>query len=408
MSSIFMVGPEASGKTVFATMMLHTIESQPQVGIDFLEKNNSTKKYIQNIQDTLRRKEWPSSTKGDEFYALAWEWKIHNQFEIDVNLTDAPGQNIRDELINEHKEFGIVEKIKEASIVILIVDLIGHYNETNRDKQSENAFIIQETLRMIKPDQSLYLVLSKADLLSQYLKKPKDWSDYGTLFPIIKELMPEFRANFFAPNFENESWKIFAVSAVETITNPNGDKPSRIPKSPLVSHGMSELLRSLVDSLLDAKVDCPNMASHLKDGNIICSRCEGLGHLNDGWFFDTSCPACNGSKVILCTTCQGSLKIKQKYLQIAQDCLKQAKTSTIEEKVVEIIMDKLNVTKKQCKLDASFKDLGADSLDIAEVVMEFEDEFDIEISENETGVNTIREAVRYVEEAQKQKRKNKK
>ncbi len=310
-----MVGPEASGKTVFATMMLHTIESQPQVGIDFLEKNNSTKKYVQNIQDTLERKEWPSSTKGDEFYALAWEWRIDKKFPIDVNLTDAPGQNIRDELINKHKKFGIVEKIEEASIIILIVDLRGHYDETNRDKQSENAFIIQETLRMIKSHQSLYVVLSKADLLSQYLKKPKDWSDYETLFPIIKELMPEFRANFFESNFENESWRIFAVSAVETIANSNGGKPSRIPKIPLVSHGMSELLRSLVDSLLDVEVDCPNMASHGEGENILCPRCKGLGHLNDGWWiFQTPCPTCDGKKKIACAACNGTLKIKRRHL----------------------------------------------------------------------------------------------
>ncbi len=75
--------------------------------------------------------------------------------------------------------------------------------------------------------------------------------------------------------------------------------------------------------------------------------------------------------------------------------------SAVKDKVVEIIMDKLNVTKEQCTLEATFVDLGADSLDIAEIVMEFEDEFDIEISENETGINTVGEAVKYIEAAGK-------
>lgn len=73
--------------------------------------------------------------------------------------------------------------------------------------------------------------------------------------------------------------------------------------------------------------------------------------------------------------------------------------SNVKDKVVEIIMDKLNVTAEQCAMEATFVDLGADSLDIAEIVMEFEDTFDIEISEEETGINTVGDAVKYIEKA---------
>jgi acyl carrier protein len=75
--------------------------------------------------------------------------------------------------------------------------------------------------------------------------------------------------------------------------------------------------------------------------------------------------------------------------------------SSVNDKVIEIIMDKLGVTKEQCQMEATFVDLGADSLDIAEIVMEFEDNFDIEISEEETGINTVGDAVRYIEAATK-------
>lgn len=72
---------------------------------------------------------------------------------------------------------------------------------------------------------------------------------------------------------------------------------------------------------------------------------------------------------------------------------------SIKDKVISIIMDKLGVTAEKCTMDATFVDLGADSLDIAEIVMEFEDAFDIEISEEETGINTVGDAVTFIEKA---------
>ena len=74
--------------------------------------------------------------------------------------------------------------------------------------------------------------------------------------------------------------------------------------------------------------------------------------------------------------------------------------SEIASKVKSIIVDKLGVEESEVTPEASFtNDLGADSLDIAEIVMEFEDNFDIEISEEETGINTVGDAVRYIEAA---------
>ena len=66
-------------------------------------------------------------------------------------------------------------------------------------------------------------------------------------------------------------------------------------------------------------------------------------------------------------------------------------------KLKELVMDRLNVEEDQIKPEASFvEDLGADSLDIAELVMEFEDEFDLEIPEDEQGIRTINAAVDFI------------
>jgi len=57
---------------------------------------------------------------------------------------------------------------------------------------------------------------------------------------------------------------------------------------------------------------------------------------------------------------------------------------TLEEKVISIIMEQLDVTREECVVEASFiDDLGADSLDLVELIMEMEETFDVQIADNE-------------------------
>ncbi|MDR1520251.1 MAG: acyl carrier protein [Planctomycetota bacterium] len=71
----------------------------------------------------------------------------------------------------------------------------------------------------------------------------------------------------------------------------------------------------------------------------------------------------------------------------------------IKEKVIDITCDQLQVSREQVKDESAFvEDLGADSLDIAELVMEFEDEFDLEIPDTEHGILTIKAAVDFIAE----------
>ncbi len=75
----------------------------------------------------------------------------------------------------------------------------------------------------------------------------------------------------------------------------------------------------------------------------------------------------------------------------------------IEAKVKAIIVDKLGVEETQVTNDANFQtDLGADSLDTVEMIMEFEKEFGISIPEEDTQkIATVGEAIAYVEQAMK-------
>ena len=73
---------------------------------------------------------------------------------------------------------------------------------------------------------------------------------------------------------------------------------------------------------------------------------------------------------------------------------------SIEEKVKGIITKQMGVSKEQVTLETSFvNDLGADSLDTVELVMEFEDAFDINIPDEEAEkIQTVGDAVKYIEE----------
>ncbi|MBI5048096.1 MAG: acyl carrier protein [Deltaproteobacteria bacterium] len=70
----------------------------------------------------------------------------------------------------------------------------------------------------------------------------------------------------------------------------------------------------------------------------------------------------------------------------------------VENKVKKIIVDQLGVTEEEVKSEASFvDDLGADSLDTVEMVMAFEEEFNIEIpDEDAEKIKTVKDAVDYI------------
>ena len=71
---------------------------------------------------------------------------------------------------------------------------------------------------------------------------------------------------------------------------------------------------------------------------------------------------------------------------------------SVEARVKEIVMDKLNVTAEQVAEEASFvEDLGADSLDQAELVLALEDEFNLQISDKDSeNILTVGKAINYI------------
>jgi acyl carrier protein len=74
-------------------------------------------------------------------------------------------------------------------------------------------------------------------------------------------------------------------------------------------------------------------------------------------------------------------------------------SQTIDERVINIICEQMGASRDKITMETSFvNDLGADSLDTVELVMEFEDEFDVNIpDEDAEKIQTVGDAISYIE-----------
>jgi acyl carrier protein len=86
-------------------------------------------------------------------------------------------------------------------------------------------------------------------------------------------------------------------------------------------------------------------------------------------------------------------------LELAQETFKVA---SVEERVIDIVAEQLGVEKDKITRNTSFvNDLGADSLDQVELVMELEEEFDIDIPDDAAEkIQTVGQAIDFIEQAQ--------
>jgi acyl carrier protein len=84
---------------------------------------------------------------------------------------------------------------------------------------------------------------------------------------------------------------------------------------------------------------------------------------------------------------------------MAEEVARKKRDGSLEERVYDIVSEQLGVEKSKLSINTSFvNDLGADSLDAVELVMNFEDEFDVSIPEADSEkLITIKEVIDYIE-----------
>ena len=75
-------------------------------------------------------------------------------------------------------------------------------------------------------------------------------------------------------------------------------------------------------------------------------------------------------------------------------------TSTVRDRVIDIVCEQMGASRDKVTDETSYiNDLGADSLDTVELVMEFEDEFDLNIpDEDAEQIQTVGDAIKYIEQ----------
>jgi acyl carrier protein len=89
----------------------------------------------------------------------------------------------------------------------------------------------------------------------------------------------------------------------------------------------------------------------------------------------------------------------------SKSALEVCTVASVEERVIDIVCENLGVNKEQVTRQTSFQeDVGADSLDIVELVMELEEEFEITIPDDQAEkIKTVGEAIDYIEREQAKK-----
>jgi acyl carrier protein len=95
--------------------------------------------------------------------------------------------------------------------------------------------------------------------------------------------------------------------------------------------------------------------------------------------------------------------IVSKGIQFIRFVIEEIGMAAVDEKVKQIIVEQLQVDEAEVTPSASFQeDLGADSLDVVELVMQFEEAFDMEIpDEDAEKIKTVKDAIDYIEKKEK-------
>ena len=141
----------------------------------------------------------------------------------------------------------------------------------------------------------------------------------------------------------------------------------------------------------------------MTDGEVVQSHLVQCGRgLSDATSLDLS--GCGGlfhiliDKNLNCFTCLRVIAADATNRNLMAD-------KSIEEKVKDIIVEQLGVNPEQVTPQASFiEDLGADSLDIVELVMAFEEEFSVEVpDEDAEKLQTVGDVIKYIQERAKPK-----
>jgi len=248
--NIFIIGPVGAGKTVFSFMLNQHVVQHPEQGIAFKVGDWKTKAHLAVIGQALENQSWPPGTAPGNLTSLQWEWDFYGR-QAQFTLIDPPGEDIEKELRGESAKLLILQSIRNADVIFVLLDLHEHQSEKHL-KKTQNAWIVENVLRNAATAQRVVLGVSKGDLMT-HLLPIKSWRKKTQVLDLIGSMMPEFNLNAFRSQLEERKVEVVLFSAVyHTEARLDGEeKLQRVPGLPLRSEGLDVFVKAITEGYSD-------------------------------------------------------------------------------------------------------------------------------------------------------------
>ena len=244
---IFIVGPKAAGKTVFACMLNSYVTAHPECGVTFKAANWETKDYFAEIDAAFRTEPWwPDETTRGALIELKWEWAFDSRRAL-FDLVDPPGEDIQRELRGQDSKLGILDKIRTADVVFVLMDLYGHQGAQARIR-TLNGWIVENVLRNASAVRQIVIAVSKGDVMKHRLPV-QAWADKDQLMVLLSDMMPEFNLSAYRQQLArpNVQMAMFSAIGTEPYLDSNGSLQHR-PKSPFESEGLDIFVKTITQA----------------------------------------------------------------------------------------------------------------------------------------------------------------
>ncbi len=237
--NIYIIGPMGAGKTVFSYMLNDYIEQHPKNRITFKASDWNTKSHLAAIGQTLKNHQWPLGTR--KLTLLQWDWQWIRGFgtrQAKFTLIDPPGEDIESELRGDSTNLRILENIRSADVLFILLDLHEHQCES-AIKRTQNAWIAENVLKNANSRQRIVLGVLKGDLMIHLLPVPA-WPDKTSVLDLIGKMMPEFNLAAFKIQLEASKVQALVFSAIfhTEARRDDDDILERVPSLPLRSEGL--------------------------------------------------------------------------------------------------------------------------------------------------------------------------
>ena len=250
MPSVAIVGTEASGKTVFITCLARRYRDRNAQGVFIEPLTGKSAEYVNKNWERLNNSEWPPSTPPGDYPELRWRVHFGERSSCDLQLIDAPGQDLRQifglepERCPEHLR-SRAEYVRDADVVLFLFNLKDALSVRDDSVRTENQWVIKSAMDMLVSSsrpRRFCLILTQADKYEAEFKKFDN-----NLRDLVKQHLPEL----FAAHLADGDVPIFVITAVGDvkIVDSKLGKPRHVPKPDFKSRGFLKLMGWLKSSL---------------------------------------------------------------------------------------------------------------------------------------------------------------